>query len=290
MRKRKIDIAVISDVHLGHPNCHADEILAYLNSIKPKKLILNGDIIDLNNSGAHYFPPVHMKVLKKIIGMATGHTEVIYIIGDHDAIFKRAQEFHIGNIRLVNKLVLDVDGKRAWFFHGNILNLPIQFTHWITNFGSFGYKALILINGFRNNIRERLGREKYSMTQKSRKGPDGAESFVQYFEKTATEIAVRKGYDYVVCAHISKPKKEIYESRSGKCMYLNSGDWLENLTALEYSFKRWKIYRYHKDKLSAFFADDDLKDMDISELISSIIDLKAKNKSKTEKDGESIED
>ena len=80
------------------------------------------------------------------------------------------------------------------------------------------------------------------------------------------------------------------ENRNGKCMYLNSGDWVENLTALEYSFKRWKIYQYSHDKLSAFYADEELKEMDMNELISSILELKAKNNLKTEKDGESVEE
>ncbi|TNF73662.1 MAG: UDP-2,3-diacylglucosamine diphosphatase, partial [Bacteroidetes bacterium] len=39
----------------------------------------------------------------------------------------------------------------------------------------------------------------------------------------------------------------------------------------EYNFKRWKLYRYDEDKLSPFYADEDLKEMDIIDLISSIM-------------------
>ncbi len=90
-------------------------------------------------------------------------------------------------------------------------------------------------------------------------------------------MAIENGYDYVVCGHIHQPKKEVHENKSGRCTYLNSGDWLENLTALEYSLKRWKIYRYRHDRLSSFFTDEDLKEMDIQELIASIT-LKKKPK------------
>src|SRR5690606_38658351 len=79
-------------------------------------------------------------------------------------------------------------------------------------------------------------------------------------------------YDYVICGHIHQPKKEIRENRYGRTTYLNAGDWVENLTALEYSFKRWKIYHYNHDKLSPFLADEDLKEMDMDELIASITD------------------
>lgn len=289
LRKRKIDIVVISDVHLGHPRCKADELLAYLNSIKPNRLIINGDFIDLQSSGSNCFPPSHMKLLKKIVGMATGQTEVIYLTGNHDELFRQVRDLRIGNISLVNKLVLKLDGKTAWFFHGDILDMSMKFAKWVSKLGSLGFEILIRINGFRNALRKKLGRGKYSLANKIKEKPELAERYVDNFEKTAIDIGIEKGYDYVVCGHIHKPKKELCENRRGKCMYLNSGDWVENLTALEYSFKRWKIYHYHKDKLSAFFADDDLKEMDVNELISSIIDLRVKNKPEKEKDG-SIEE
>jgi hypothetical protein len=34
------------------------------------------------------------------------------------------------------------------------------------------------------------------------------------------------------------------ETKNGSTLYLNSGDWVENLTALEYNKKRWKLYNY----------------------------------------------
>ena len=54
-------------------------------------------------------------------------------------------------------------------------------------------------------------------------------------------------------------------------MYLNSGDWVENLTALEYNKKRWKLYRYeeHTEKEEEdFFEMDDLIK---HQLVASII-------------------
>jgi hypothetical protein len=98
----------------------------------------------------------------------------------------------------------------------------------------------------------------------------GAVKYIQSFEKVAAELAIDNDYDYAICGHIHQPKKEIYMNKKGKTTYLNSGDWIENLTALEYNFKRWRIYHYKHDKLSPFFADEDLKEMDLEELITSI--------------------
>ena len=290
MRKRNIEVAVISDVHLGTNGCRADELIAYLSSIKPGKLILNGDIIDIWQFNKKYFPSSHLKVLKKLISMASNGTEIIYVTGNHDEMLRKFADASIGNFYLVNKLVLNLDGKKAWIFHGDVFDVSINHAKWLAKLGGYGYSLLLYLNRFINWFLKKMGKEKFSLAKRIKDGVKGAVKRIHDFEKTATELAIENGYDYVICGHIHKPKKEIVETRNGKCMYLNSGDWVVNLTALEYSFKRWKIYQYNKDKLSAFYADEELKEMDMNELISSIIELKAKNKPKKEKDGESIED
>ena len=290
MRKRRIDIAIISDVHLGTYGCHADELIAYLNSIKPGKLILNGDIIDIWQFNKKYFPPSHIKVLKKILSMASNGTEIIYVTGNHDEMLRKFSDISIGNFSLVNKLVLDLDGKKAWIFHGDVFDLSIQHAKWLAKLGGYGYNILLLLNRMINWFLIKMGREKFSLAKRVKNGVKGAVKYIHNFERTATDLAIENGYDYVICGHIHKPKKEIIETRNGRCMYLNSGDWVESLTALEYSFKRWKIYQYNQDKLTAFYADEELKEMDMNELISSIIELKAKKKPKKEKDGESIDE
>ncbi|AIY14487.1 UDP-2,3-diacylglucosamine diphosphatase [Cellulophaga baltica] len=270
MKKRKIDVVVISDVHLGTYGCHADELISYLSSIQPKKLILNGDIIDIWQFSKRYFPPSHLKVLKKIIGMASNGVEVTYITGNHDEMLRKFSDTSIGYVSIVDKLVLDLNGKKTWFFHGDVFDASIQNAKWLAKLGGYGYDFLILINRFMNWCLTRMGREKYSLSKRIKNSVKGAIKYVNDFEKTAADLAIENGYDYVVCGHIHQPKKELYENKNGACTYLNSGDWVENLTALEYSFKRWKVYHYNNDKLSPFYADEELKELDINELIASI--------------------
>ncbi|MEL6917343.1 MAG: UDP-2,3-diacylglucosamine diphosphatase [Bacteroidota bacterium] len=280
MKKRKIEVAVISDVHLGTYGCHAEELIAYLSSIQPKKLILNGDIIDIWQFSKRYFPSSHLKVLRKVIGMASKGTEVYYITGNHDEMLRKFTDTSMGNFNIVNKLVLNLDGKRAWFFHGDVFDVSIQNAKWLAKLGGYGYDLLILINRSVNWFLTRLGRERYSLSKRIKNSVKSAIKYINNFESTAVELAIENGYDYVVCGHIHQPKKEKHENRMGKCTYLNSGDWVENLTALEYSFKRWKLYRYDHDKLLPFFMDEELKEMDMNELIASITDLK-ENESKS---------
>tara|TARA_R110002049_G_scaffold107076_4_gene254690 strand:+ start:2313 stop:3200 length:888 start_codon:yes stop_codon:yes gene_type:complete len=270
MKKRKIDVAVISDLHLGTYGCHADEVLIYLNSIDPKILILNGDIIDVWQFSKRYFPSSHMKVLKKIIGMASKGVEVYYITGNHDEMLRKFSGTAMGNFQIADKLVLNLDGKKAWFFHGDVFDASITNAKWLAKLGGKGYDILILINSALNWGLVKLGREKYSLSKRIKNSVKGAVKYISNFEETAVNLAIENGYDYVACGHIHQPKKEIRENKNGRCTYLNSGDWIENLTALEYSFKRWKLYQYSHEKLAAFYADEEIKNMNIQDLIASI--------------------
>ncbi|WP_055444951.1 UDP-2,3-diacylglucosamine diphosphatase [Lacinutrix himadriensis] len=269
-KKRKVEIAVISDVHLGTFGCHAKQLLTYLNSIDPKKLILNGDIIDIWQFSKRYFPPAHLKVIKKIITMAANGTEVIYITGNHDEMLRKFSDSQIGKISIVDKYVTELDGKTAWFFHGDVFDVSIQNAKWLAKLGGYGYDFLIVINRFVNWCLVNLGRERYSLSKKIKNSVKGAIKYIHDFEEVATDLAIENGYDYVICGHIHQPKMIVKGNKHGQTTYLNSGDWVENFTALEYQFKRWKIYHYNKDKLSPFFADEDIKEMEMKDLIAAI--------------------
>jgi len=109
---RIVDVVVISDTHLGTYGCQAKELLSYLKSIAPKTLIINGDFIDIWQFKKSYFPKHHLKVIKKIIDMATKGTEVVYILGNHDEFLRRFSDTNFGNIELTNKKHQGV--ARAW--------------------------------------------------------------------------------------------------------------------------------------------------------------------------------
>ena len=94
--------------------------------------------------------------------------------------------------------------------------------------------------------------------------------YINNFEKTVAELAIENQYDFVICGHIHQPNIQTYTGPKGKAVYLNSGDWVEHFTALEYQFKRWKLYHYSKDKLLPFVVDEDFKDMETKDLIAAI--------------------
>ena len=249
MKKRKVELVVISDVHLGTYGCHAKELVNYLASIKPKILILNGDIIDIWQFRKSYFPKEHLKVIKSIINCASKGTKVHYLTGNHDEMLRKFSDTCVGNFSLQDKLLLELDGKTAWIFHGDVFDASVQHSKWIAKLGGLGYDYLILINRFVNWCLTRMGKEPYSFSKKIKASVKKAVKFIGDFEETATDLAIEKKYDYVICGHIHEPKIVEMQNKFGKTLYLNSGDWVENLTALEYNNKRWKLYKYSDNKL-----------------------------------------
>jgi UDP-2,3-diacylglucosamine pyrophosphatase LpxH len=272
LKKRKVELVVISDVHLGTFGSHAKELLQYLSSIQPKTLVLNGDIIDIWQFRKSYFPKSHLKVIKKIIDMTSKGTKVYYITGNHDEMLRKFSDSIVGNFSILDKLVLNLDDdKKAWIFHGDVFDASVQHSKWIAKLGGLGYDYLILINRFMNWCLKKIGKEPYSFSKKIKASVKKAVKFISDFETTATDLAIEKKYDYVICGHIHEPKIIWKENKNGSTLYLNSGDWVENLTALEYNKKRWKMYK-HSDFIET--EEEDLFQMDDlinQQLVASII-------------------
>jgi UDP-2,3-diacylglucosamine pyrophosphatase LpxH len=245
--KRDVELVVLSDIHLGTYGCHADELLRYLKTIRPKRIVLNGDIIDMWQFSKHYWPKSHMQVIKHLTGMLAKNTRVTYLTGNHDEMLRKFAGFRLGSFRIENKLVLRLNGKSVWLFHGDVFDITMQHSKWLARLGAVGYDSLIIINSIVNWFLHKIGREKISLSKRLKDGVKSAVKFINDFEKTAADIAIDNKFDYVVCGHIHQPQFRTIRTEHGEVVYLNSGDWVENLTALEYDGKNWSIYRYRED-------------------------------------------
>lgn len=256
MCKRDVEIVVISDVHLGTYGCHAKELLKYLKSIRPRMVVLNGDIIDVWQFSKRYWPETHMKVVRKLMKFVVEGIPVYYLTGNHDELLRKFADIHMGAFHLQNKLTMELDGKRAWFFHGDVFDVTMQHSKWLAKLGAVGYDSLILLNSFVNWCLTFLGKEKMSFSKKIKAKFKDAVKFINKFEYTAAELAIENSYEYVVCGHIHQPEMRSIAMETGCVTYLNSGDWVENLTALEYADRKWTIFKYDpKD-----FEKDEVED------------------------------
>jgi len=271
-RKRALEVAVISDVHLGTYGCNASELYRYLKSIQPKVLILNGDIIDIWQFSKRYFPNTHMKIIKQIFSMAAKGVEVYYVTGNHDEMLRKFEGFTMGTLKIVNKVVLEVDGRKAWIFHGDVFDISMKHSKWLAKLGAIGYDSLILLNAMVNFFSEKLGKGKVSFSRRIKNSVKSAVKFIDDFEQTVADIAISKDYDYVICGHIHNPEIREIRNETGKVTYLNSGDWVENLTALEYNKGIWSLYRYQNDpRMREELVEDEDMNLDSTTLFNNLL-------------------
>ncbi|MCU0441358.1 MAG: UDP-2,3-diacylglucosamine diphosphatase [Bacteroidia bacterium] len=251
MAKRKVQVAVISDVHLGTYGCRAKELNQYLKSIDPEILVLNGDIIDIWQFSKRYWPESHMKIVQRVFKLLANGTKVYYLTGNHDELLRKFTDFKMGELEILDKLVLELDGKKAWLFHGDVFDITMKHAKWLAKLGAIGYDTLIFINSLVNWFSENVLRKgKVSLSKKVKNSVKSAVTFIDDFEQTAIDIAIENGYDYVVCGHIHQPSIRQSQTAKGNTLYLNSGDWIENLTALEYHEGSWLLYQHpenHED-------------------------------------------
>ncbi len=255
--KRNLDICVVSDFHLGTYGCRATELLEYLHSIEPARLILNGDIFDAWQFKKKYFPATHWEIIERILEMANTGTLVYYLTGNHDGILRRFESLDLGNIRLRSQLELKIQNKTYWFFHGDVFDASVLISPWLAIMGGKGYDFLIRMNAWVNRWRMSFGLAKISFAHQVKSSVKHAVKFITDFEKKAIEMGFRKGVDVVICGHIHQPCIKAISKDGKEITYMNSGDWLENLTALEYNRGVWRLFKYgqyNEPTLNEFLA------------------------------------
>ena len=264
-KKRKVEVLVLSDVHLGTYGCNAKQLLRYLKSIKPKTVILNGDIIDIWQFSKRYWPNSHMKIVKHIMHWASKKVKIYYVTGNHDEMLRKFTGLKMGSLQIVDKVILTLDNnKTAWIFHGDVFDVTMQHSKWLVKLGAVGYDMLIHINRFANFISEHIFKKgKLSLSKKIKNSVKSAVKFINNFETTAANIGISNHYDFVICGHIHQPEIRKITNQHGSIIYLNSGDWVENLTALEYNEGEWKIYKYNEAEIETL-VDEEPEEMVLS--------------------------
>ena len=246
--KRNLDILVISDLHLGTYGSEADEVLAYLKTVEAKKIVINGDFVDIMLFNKRFWPSSHMKVVKYLLDLISQGKEIHYVVGNHDELLRKFLNYKIKNFQIVNQVVLDTNEGKVWLFHGDVFDFSIQ-TGWITKLAGFLYDYMIMFNSWINKkIMRPLGQKRLNFSKTIKANVKTAVQYFANFERKAAETAQKNGYKYVVCGHIHTPKIESFNVNGEEVIYMNSGDWLESLSSLEYVDYKWSIYMHNRSE------------------------------------------
>jgi len=224
----KYKAIIVSDLHLGTKDSKAKEFIEFLDSHPTDLLILNGDIIDgwALNRGAKW-KKKHTNAISKILKVSN-KTKVIWVRGNHDEFITEFIGTHFGNIAIVEDYVLDVGDKKYFVFHGDVIDVFITKYKWLAKIGSVGYDLALWLNRWYNKYRAWRKLPYQSISQQIKAKVKSAVSYINDFENTAIKMANKHNCDGVICGHIHQPADLIINNNH----YLNSGDWVENRTAI----------------------------------------------------------
>ena len=238
---------VISDVHLGTAGSKVKELNRFLKYNTCETLVLNGDIIDawqLKKSGA--WKRKHTRFFQRILKMIEEHdTHVIYLRGNHDDFLDQILPMKVGNFEIVSDYILTFEDKSYYVVHGDIFDAITSRMKWLSQLGDVGYTFLLWINKWYNHYRSRKGLPYYSLSQKIKSKVKSAVNYISDYEQQLSDLAKSKGCQGVICGHIHHPEIKDYDG----IKYLNSGDWVESLSALVQDWDgEWSLVYYNETK------------------------------------------
>jgi len=220
----KYKAIIVSDLHLGTKDSKAKEFIEFLEQHPTDLLILNGDIIDgWALSRGSKWKKQHTNAISKILKVSN-KTKVIWIRGNHDEFIAEFIGMQFGNIEIRENYILD----NYYIFHGDVIDVFITKYKWLAKIGSIGYDLALWINRWYNKYRTWRGLPYQSISQEIKAGVKAATNYVNDFEVTAIKMASKHGCQGVICGHIHQPADIIIN----EARYLNSGDWVENRTAI----------------------------------------------------------
>jgi UDP-2,3-diacylglucosamine pyrophosphatase LpxH len=226
----KYQAIVVSDLHLGTKDSKAEEFIEFLEKHPTDLLILNGDIIDgwALNRGAKW-KKQHTKVISKLLKLSN-KTQIVWIRGNHDEFLQEFMGNHFGGIEIREDYVLDICNtvESYYIFHGDVIDIFITKYKWLSKIGAVGYDFALWLNRWYNKYRVWRKLPYQSISQKIKSGVKAATNYVNDFEVTALSMASKKGCHGVMCGHIHQPEDRMINGKR----YLNSGDWVENMTAI----------------------------------------------------------
>lgn len=235
---------VLSDIHLGSAGSKAKEAADFLKTYSCQKLILNGDIIDgwqLKQYGI--WKKKHTAFFKTILKQIVRYdTKVVYLRGNHDDFLDQVMPLRVGkNFSIRKDYVLKTGGKQFYVTHGDVFDSITSQMKWLAYMGDIGYTFLLWVNKLYNQYRAWRGLPYYSLSQQVKHRIKLAVNYISDFEIKLIELARARNCDGIICGHIHQPAIRQYDAIT----YMNSGDWVETMSALvEDHDGNWSLLYY----------------------------------------------
>lgn len=241
----KYKTIIVSDIHLGMAESKVDEVISFLKDNTCETLILNGDIIDAwNLKRGGKWKKKYTKFFSTILKLVSHNkTKVIYLRGNHDDFLDEVLPFSIGAFEIKKDLILESGNKKFFVLHGDLFDDITSKVIWLSKLGDIGYNLLLTYNKYYNRIRMKRGKPYHSISQDIKNKVKNLVKIISKFEKKAISFAHLKKCDGIICGHTHKADI----TQMGDIIYMNSGDWVETLSALvEKHNGEWNLKYFHE--------------------------------------------
>jgi UDP-2,3-diacylglucosamine pyrophosphatase LpxH len=229
-QRRRYRTIWISDVHLGTRGCNDRMLIDFLDHVDSEYLYLVGDIIDgWRMKKRFYWPERHNGIVRRVMKRAKRGTQVIYVPGNHDEMFRQFAGMNFGGVEIRSKAIhTTADGRKLLIVHGDEYDAVVLAHRWLAFLGDWAYRTMMQLNVGVNVVRRTLGLEYWSLSKHAKHKVKSAVSVITRFEEALAHEARLQGVDGVVCGHIHTAEIRDFDGVT----YYNDGDWVEGCTAL----------------------------------------------------------
>lgn len=224
----------VSDVHLGSRHCRAEELLAYLNRVRPRDLYLVGDFLDGWKLARRWrWSAVYNQVIERLIDLGEHGTRLHYTPGNHDEFLRSSPLVrHLQKRNIVtieDKIVHEtMSGEKFLVIHGDQFDSVEQGAAWVSGLADVAYDGLMNVNYLWSKLARWSDERRYRFSRRIKQSVKKCVKFFSNYEGRLIDYAKSQNCDGVICGHIHIPA--MYETAG--VTYINTGDWVENCSCL----------------------------------------------------------
>ncbi len=223
-------IAAISDLHLLSSKTQTDQLYLFLKENSFDHLILVGDILDLWRIQIHKFSNenanAHIDIIRRLLKLIKNGTKITWVVGNHDIMVWNLLSYKdasIGNIEVVREKVVEIDGKKYLFIHGDIFDLFVTKSPKLAKFADHFYHLAIWLNKSLNWCRSKLGLRYWSLSAYLKGKAKKWSKLSETFARSCVIAAKERDCAGVIAGHIHHAERRFVDDIE----YINCGCWTE---------------------------------------------------------------
>ena len=228
-------ILFVSDTHITHPNdpCYR-ALLGILRGPfeKGDVIVLGGDIFDVFWGLKKSFTDKYHQFFEMTESLVNTGVRLYYIEGNHDLhlreVFSRSPSVTV----VTDKLELDLEGKRFYFAHGDLINVT-DYGYRILRFFFRSSTALALSLFLPAELIDFIGTRssRYSRQKNDAQGavpPDqqtstNSQAKLRRIFRSHAEALAKSGFDFILVGHSHDLDDAIFQINSKNHYYYNCG-------------------------------------------------------------------